>query len=121
MNTDWSRTEGSWERLAWAREHAGYPTVRAASESLGIRENTYAAFERPPESSRPRKLDHQSAIQFGKKFKVSWIWLLLGEGTPFDKNLSEAQQRAVQAMEGASDDDQARVAEMIELFLRKTG
>ena len=120
MNTDWSRTEGTWDRLAWARENAGYSTLRAAAESLGMRENTYGGFERRPGSSRWRALDHQHAIQFGKKYKVSWIWLLLGEGTPFDKNLTEAQQRAIQAMDAASEEDQKRAAEMLELFLRKS-
>lgn len=121
MNTDWSRANEPWLRVRWARENAGFPNMQAAADSLGMRQNTYSAFERDPaESSRARALDHQSAIQFGKKYRVSWVWLLSGEGTPFDKNLTEAQQRAIQAMESVTEDEQQRAAEMLELFLRKS-
>lgn len=118
MDTDWSRLTEDYERVRWARTHAKFGTARAAAESLGIGENTYSAYERPPEASKSTRLEHQRAIQFGRKFKVSWTWLLAGEGTPFDKDASPAQQRILSAMADLDDERQDQVAQAVEILVR---
>lgn len=118
MDSSWTECREAHERVRWARMHAGYPTATAAAESMGMRANTYGAYERAPDSSKHTELDDQRASQFAKKFKVSWIWLLKGEGYPLAESMTEAQQRVVRAMEGKSEDDQARIAAAVEALLR---
>lgn len=119
-DTTWTRCIDPWERLRWSREKR-YPTATAAAQALGLGKNTYSAYERPPGSSKHTKLDHQRAILFARRFKVSWLWLLLGEGTPFDQTLSPAQERIMAAMQGVDDGDQDRVADVVETMLRRAG
>lgn len=118
METEWSRLTEDWERVLWARSNAGFATARAAAESLGLAENTYSAYERPPGSSKSTRLRDQRAIQFGRKFKTSWRWLLLGEGSPFDDVMSPAQERVIAAMATADEAQQERVAAAVEALLK---
>lgn len=118
METEWSTLTEDWERVLWARAHAGFATARAAAESLGLAENTYSAYERPPGSSKSTRLRDQRAIQFGRKFKTSWRWLLLGEGSPFDDVMSPAQERVIAAMATADEAQQERVAAAVEALLK---
>lgn len=118
MDTEWSDVYEPHERLRWARKRAGYETAKAAAESLGMKKDTYSAYEREPGKSKVTGLDHQRAIQFGRKFKVSWEWLLLGTGTPFSGVQTEAQGRVLTAMADASEDEQERVAAAVEALLR---
>jgi hypothetical protein len=115
----WRSCEGTWDRLRWARVHAKFETAKAAADSLGIKEGTYSAYERSPESSKHTALDHQRAAQFARKFKVNWRWLLLGEDTPFTVDLTPAQERALAAMRSASEADQERAADVIETLLKR--
>lgn len=119
MNDDgrWSECRGTWDRLRWARM-LRFDTAEAAAESLGLKANTYRTYERRPDSSKHTALDHQNAAKFAKKFKVSWVWLLTGEGGPFDDQLPEAQQRVLSAMQDAPAEKQAVVADMIERLLK---
>ena len=117
--TGWELLDQPHERLRWARLHAGYPTMKAAAESLGMQENTYSAYEREPGSSKWTAMDHQRAIEFGRKFKVSWTWLLVQEGTPFEVPLTDAQRRALSVMGSAEEDDQERAAKVIETMLKR--
>lgn len=114
METTWTQAEESWERLKWARINAGFTTATAAAESLGLRKDTYTAYERAPGSSKHTQLDHQMAIKAGRKYRVSWTWLLVGDGTPFDKPSNPHQRRAIQAMARVPEDKQEALAEAIE-------
>lgn len=118
METTWTQAEESWERLKWARINAGFTTATAAAESLGLRKDTYTAYERAPGSSKHTQLDHQMAIKAGRKYRVSWTWLLVGDGTPFDKPSNAHQQRAIQAMATVPEEKQAALAEAIEALVR---
>lgn len=120
METGWEILCDPHERLRWARLRAGYPTAKAAADSLGMKKDTYTAYEREPGKSKTTGLDHQRAIQFGRRFKVSWEWLLVGAGNPFSGVQTPAQERVVSAMSGATEDEQERVAAAIEALL-KTG
>ncbi len=109
-----------WARVYWQkRANAVNPSATDAATSLGMNANTYRAYERGPGSSKFIPLDHQAAIRFGRRFQVSWIWLLTGEGTPFDEDLPPQQARVVTAMAQISEDDQAVLADMVEAFLRR--
>lgn len=118
----WIGLREPWERLKWSRLHwqtriGSARTGVAAAESLGMSENTYTAYERPPGSSKHTPLTHQRAIQFGKKFKINWVWILSGEETPFER--TDAQNRAIELMAAASEDDQIQVVDIIEAALRR--
>ena len=86
-----------------------------------MKENTYTAYERGPDTSKHTALDHSRAVQFGRKFKVSWVWILSGEGTPFDRSLSPLQVRAVSALESASPEMQEAAVESIERLVKAAG
>lgn len=124
MDTDrWQELRDAHERLRWARlrwqeqNNAVGTTAKAAAESMGMKEGTYRAYEREPGSSKSTPLDHQKAIQFGRKFKVSWRWLLLGTGTPSDEAIGAEQERVLEAMAQLDPDRQRMIAEMVEGML----
>lgn len=120
MDQGWTEAKEPWERLRWARlQH--YSTAEDAAASLAMKPGTYRAYERPADSSKSTDLDDQRAAQFARKFKVSWLWLLRGEGTPFNSELNEFQSRVLQAMQGQSEDEQARIAAAVEALFRKAG
>lgn len=82
----WRETREGHERVRWARlywqERAGAVngTAKDAADSLGMSEGTYRAYERRPGTSKHIPLNHQAAIRFGRRFGVSWTWLLTSEG-----------------------------------------
>jgi hypothetical protein len=119
-DTAWTGLTEPHERLKWARLNAGFPTARSAAESLGMLENTYSAYERAPDKSKATPLDHQSAMRFGKKFKVSWTWLLVREGSPFSRPMTEPQRRTLEMMSTVDEEAQQRVAAVAETMLRKS-
>ena len=113
-----------WARMYWqVRASAISGTAKDAADSLGMKEGTYRAYEREAGTSKHIPLDHQAAIRFGRKFGVSWQWLLLGEGTPFDDQLPEAQERMLRAMEAVDRIQQEAMVDMVERLLgqRKAG
>ena len=125
MAARWQETEGTWDRLRWSRirwqEGQGVsPNAEAAAESLGIKAGTYRAYERRPDSSKHIPLDDQTAAKFAKKFSVSWVWLLKGEGTPDAdmENLSPEERRVINALREAPKDRQAAAADAITQLLK---
>lgn len=125
MKARWEECEGSWDRLRWARmrwqESGGIsPNAEAAAESLGIKAGTYRAYERRPDSSKHIPLDDQTAARFAKKFGVSWIWLLKGEGSPDAdmENLSPQERRMIDALREAPEARQAAAADAIIQLLK---
>jgi hypothetical protein len=116
LRTPWQRLR--WARHRWQRSLGVAPNAAAAAESLGIEPHTYRAFEGPEDRSKFTPINHQRAIEFGRKFKVSWAWLLTGEGSPDSRALSEPQQRIVNAMRDASTAQQEAVADVVERMLR---
>lgn len=118
METGWELLQDPHERLRWARIRAKYATAKAAAESLGMKKDTYSAYERAPDKSKVTGMTHQRAMQFARKFKVSWEWLLNGKGTPFSKPQTLAQERVLTAMSEAPEEEQDRVAAAVEALLR---
>lgn len=126
-DTSWMFLEEPWQRLRWARTYwqhqaGGEMTAKAAADSLGFNSpETYTAYEREPGKSKHTALSPQRAIEFGRKFRINWQWLLEGEGTPFDtpsSGLSPAVSRVVDLMKGATPADQESVADLVEAALR---
>ena len=111
-----------WERVRWARARK-FETATAAAESMGMRPNTYTAYERRPDSSKHIALDHQAAARFAKKFGVRWEWLLTGEGSPTAGDDTDAPaMRVIDAMQGLSRDRQEEVAAaVVALIKARTG
>lgn len=123
MDAEWAKLREPWERVKWARlywqrQTGAAETARAAAESLGINENTYSAYERPPgEGKKHTPLDHQRAIQFGRKFKVSWVWMLSGEETPFAR--TPAQVRAMELLSAVPEDAQEEAVDVMETIIKR--
>ncbi len=115
----WRKTEGTWDRLKWARKRV-FATGKDAAEALGVPENTYRAYERQPDSSKHIPLTHVHAGHFAKRLKVRWEWLLKGEGEPWIPGAAKGKARAHKAIDAVSDDQAEVIAEMIERML-KTG
>ena len=128
LREGWRNAAHPWERLLWARKHWQAQTetldrtAKQAADALGLKEGTYRAYERAPGSSKSIALNHQDAIRFARKFKVSWQWLVAGEGTPFDDDLPEPQERVLRVMSSLPESKQKALADMIEtLTLGDTG
>jgi phage repressor protein C with HTH and peptisase S24 domain len=64
------------ERLAWAREQAGFDSASDAAEALDIPAPTYLGHENGSRGFRGR------AEHYAKRFKVNLEWLLTGKGQP---------------------------------------
>lgn len=110
-----------WARVRWQTAKGIKPDQKAAAESLGIHPHTYRAYERPPGSSKSTLLSHQRAIQFARKYGVSWEWLMTGAGTPDTANLSEltpTERRVIDALREAPEARQTAVADAIEQLLK---
>lgn len=116
MSENWENLKHQQERVKWARMNwrAIDNTARAAAASLGMKETTYQQYERHPDSSRSAKLDVNLAKTFGRKFKVSWVWLLSGEGTPFSDEIPEPILRITNALKEVTPEQQEAAAEIIE-------
>lgn len=101
-DTSWSRCEGVWDRLAWARTHAPVPMDTAAAGSvIGLSAQTYRTYERRPNTPGARAIDPQNIIKLGRRWKISWQWIISGEGTPFDRELEPRQLEVIETFERA--------------------
>ena len=69
------------ERLAYAREKAGYTSARSAALALGVSVSTYNSHERAGEPGA-RNFDLEAGKAYARKFNVSFAWLMTGEGGP---------------------------------------
>lgn len=74
---DLTKIEG---RLRWARENAGFKSIRAAPTFHGWKENTYKAREQGERGLKPEDVE-----LYAKAFNVSVEWLLTGKGDPKPK------------------------------------
>lgn len=120
----WRALHEPWERLRWARirwqKANGQPdNAKAAADTLGMKDGTYRAYERPPGSSKHTPLDLDAAEKFGRLFGVRPMWLLRGAGAPFISARSPDMARIISAIEQMSDSELRVTADMIEAFQRK--
>ena len=120
---DWESLDGAHERLTWARcrwqlSKGITPNAGAAAESLGINPHTYRAYERAPGTSKHINLTHPTAQKFGRKFGVSWQWLLAGQGTPFDVPLTAVELHLVNTIREQSEERQAEIIDLVERLIK---
>jgi transcriptional regulator with XRE-family HTH domain len=96
MAENWQHLEQPWERLRWARLNARpepFDQLKAAAESLNVKPGTYRTYEQPKaEGGRAPQLAELQ--RFARKFKVSWVWIASGQGSPFDEPTSPFLQVA---------------------------
>lgn len=85
-------------RLRWARERAGFTSIRAAAIANGWNENTYKSHEQGIRQAEGLKEKH--ARKYARAFKVSLAWLSFGIGDPDPRETAEgaALSRAEQAL-----------------------
>lgn len=77
----WRELDELWQRIRWARAQTAFGTGQDAALSLGIKPGTYRTYERPKEEEG-REPPLSEIQRIAKKFKVSWVWLASGEGSP---------------------------------------
>lgn len=76
-------------RLRWARERAGYGSIRAAAIAFGFNENTYKSHEQGIRQAEGLKTKHLE--KYARAFKVSQAWLATGTGDPIRPDLTTDQ------------------------------
>lgn len=81
-----------WQRMRWARQHAGFRRAIAAAEALGIGPNTYRSWERSVEDGGRWPSSLAMLQRVARKFNVNWTWLATGVGEPLSD--SEVQEAA---------------------------
>lgn len=125
LDNAWSTLTEPWERLRWSRlrwqANTGQPqSIRAAAASLGIKEGTYATYERSPDSAKNSAFSLEQARLFARKYKVSWVWLLTGEGSPFDNErpYSPEAASAAQLIDAAPERERKAIVEALRTLLR---
>lgn len=124
METTWANQTNYWERVRWARlqwqERTGVDsTARAAAAALSMDENTYTTYERPPRSKK-EALSIERARQFAQKFRVNWVWLATGDGTPFDEDVSSLSSRTIEVAK-MLDEASPETVEAVKILLRRGG
>lgn len=67
------------ERLAAAREYAGFKTAKEASDALGVPYGTYSGHENGASGFRSDKGE-----LYARRFKVRFEWLMRGTGPMVD-------------------------------------
>jgi hypothetical protein len=73
-------------RLRWARELAGYTSIRSAAIAFGFNENTYKSHEQGIRGAEGLKQKHVK--KYARAFRISEAWLATGKGDPFKPDLT---------------------------------
>jgi transcriptional regulator with XRE-family HTH domain len=121
----WGQFGNQWERLRWARLRAGYERAKDAADSLNIKPVTYRTYEigKADGGRAPTLSDLQRMC---RKFKVSWIWVATGEGSPDegvtpDERMKALAQKMGEVPAEKQDDALAAMMGMLDGFSRKAG
>lgn len=78
---------GKADRLRHVRTLAGFRSASEAARSLGMSVPTYVHHE-----NGTREFGEDAASTYARKFHANKVWLLLGEGSPFDGQEKSATQ-----------------------------
>lgn len=102
---------------------AGFERAKDAADSLGIKPGTYRTYERGLEDGG-REPPISEIQRMARKFKVSWIWLVSGDGAAqgdilADERLAAAARRAMQVPDEKKDDAWNAVMGVLDAFARK--
>jgi transcriptional regulator with XRE-family HTH domain len=132
VDDSWQQLEHLHERIRWARmrwaERQGDSFSRPtdAARSLGVKPGTYRTWEQPKESGG-REPSRSEVSRLAEKFKVSWLWLSTGTGSPYfdpalEAQLNIFQQKAAMIEEPKDRDAAIRAAlSVLDSFTRKAG
>lgn len=126
MSEAWQDLRYRWERLRWARlNRTDFDQATAAAESLNIKPGTYRTYEYPlGEGGREPSISELQRIC--KKFKVSWVWVASGEGSPdqgviADEHIQLVAQKAEKIPDDKKDDAWSAVMGVLDAYARKAG
>lgn len=118
MDERWRDTTEVWERIRWARQQSRFERAKDAAESIGIKPVTYRSYENP---TNPRIPPIPEAKRIADKFKVSWVWLLAGQGHPHDINArfgELAEQYAAKVSEEKRADAERAALSVLESYMK---
>jgi hypothetical protein len=89
-------------RLRWARENAGYGSIRSAAIAFGWNENTYKSHEQG--LRRDGGLTEVLLKKYARAFGVSTTWLAFGTGNPKrTEEAPDARELAEQLLKALGD------------------
>jgi transcriptional regulator with XRE-family HTH domain len=117
-DTRWASLTEPEERLRWARARL-FETQEAFANSIGMKRGAYRKYEAGP-AHDGGVLKADKAMQFAKKLKVRWEWLLYGQGVPFLDTPTPAQ-RVDELLRDLPLEEQERYVSALELLVRRTG
>lgn len=116
MDESWREVSDDLEpqlRIKWARVHrTEFTRPTDAAQSLQIRPGTYRTYE-VPKSEGGRRPDLSTIQSIARKYKVSWLWLATGSGSPDDvmqHPVGAALLAKFQAIPAEKQDDAAAAA-----------
>jgi hypothetical protein len=123
----WKSQREQWERLRWARlNRTPFERAKDAADSLGIKQGTYRTYEHAPGTDGGRLPPLTELQRICRKFKVSWVWVATGEGTPdtgvvTDERLATIGERLGQVPDEKQDDAIRAALGVLDAFARKAG
>lgn len=92
----WRLLSNQWERLRWARLHkTEFTRVKDAAESLNLKPGTYRTYEHEPGADGGRLPALSELQRICRKYKVSWVWVATGEGSPDDASIVDERAGAI--------------------------
>lgn len=121
---DWRLLITQWERLRWARLRAGFERLKDAADSLNIKPGTYRTYEYEPGAQGGRNPDLTELQRICRKYKVSWVWVATGQGSPdagvqADERLAAVSDKVQQLPEDKQEDAIAAMMGVLDAYLRK--
>jgi hypothetical protein len=121
----WRQFGHQWERLRWARlNRTPFDRVKDAAESLGLKPGTYRTYEHAPGTEGGRLPSLSELQRICRKYKVSWVWVATGEGTPdtgvaTDERLATIEQKLGAVPAEKQDDAVSAALAVLDSFARK--
>jgi hypothetical protein len=123
----WSLLGHQWERLRWARlNRTNFQRAKDAADSMGIKPGTYRTYEHAPGEDGGRLPPLTELQRICRKYKVSWVWVATGEGTPDegvvkDERVATMSERLGQIPEDKQDDAVRAALGVLDAFAKKAG
>jgi transcriptional regulator with XRE-family HTH domain len=105
---------------------AGFDQSKDAAESLNIKPGTYRTYEYDPAEKNGREPSLTELQRICRKFKVSWVWVASGQGTPDEGVIkNERLQELADSAQSIPEEDQdaawRAALGALQAFARKAG
>lgn len=123
----WRQLRTQAERLRWARlNRSPFERVKDAADSLAIKPGTYRTYEHEPGEDGGRAPTLPELQRICRKYKVSWVWVASGQGTPDtdisqDERLNVVGEKLGQVPPEKQEDAMSAVMGVLDAFARKAG